>query len=232
MPDPVPGAVLAIGGGLTLIHQMIGLVEMLPPVVGAAGPDNVTTWQSPLTVSAEVVLLQPEAVSVNVNVTLPAETAVTSPLSDTVATDWALLTHVPPDVGDKITNLLPKQIRFLDIETVGAASTVIVPVAFTLPQPPVRGMLYSKVPDAVGVPLMVIVLPAHVAETPAGKPFAPATPSLDMPCAPVVVCVMAVNTVLMQSGGIKGAAVTVFSELTFIDPSAFTLLQPPVNGML
>jgi hypothetical protein len=44
-----------------------------------------------------------------------------------------------------------------------------------------------KIPDAVGVPLMVIVLDAQAALTPAGKPVA-----APMPVAPVVVCVMLV----------------------------------------
>ena len=42
-------------------------------------------------------------------------------------------------------------------------------------------------PDAVGVPLMVIVFDDHVADTPAGKPLAPDMPSFDMPVAPAVV---------------------------------------------
>jgi hypothetical protein len=44
-----------------------------------------------------------------------------------------------------------------------------------------------NVPAAVGVPEMVIVLPAHDALTPAGKPLAPLTPALLIPVAPVVV---------------------------------------------
>jgi len=39
----------------------------------------------------------------------------------------------------------------------------------------------------VGVPEMVITFPAHVAETPAGKPFAHDTPLLEIPVALVVV---------------------------------------------
>jgi hypothetical protein len=60
--------------------------------------------------------------------------------------------------------------------------TTIVPVAFTVPQPPVNGMLYANVPAAVGVPLIVIVLPAHAAVTPDGKPV-----GVPIPVAPVVV---------------------------------------------
>jgi len=45
-------------------------------------------------------------------------------------------------------------------------------------------------PDAVGVPLIVIVLAAQVALTPAGKPFAPDTPLFAIPVAPVVAIVI------------------------------------------
>ena len=75
-----------------------------------AGCVNVTTWQLASTVSAAVVLLQPVVPSVNVNVTVPAATAVTVPLLATVATDGLLLTHVPPLVGDNICDTLPRQI--------------------------------------------------------------------------------------------------------------------------
>lgn len=56
-------------------------------------------------------------------------------------------------------------------------------------------------PDAVGVPLMVMVLDAHVAETPAGNPLAPDTPLLDIPVAPVVAIVMLVKAVLIHKVG-------------------------------
>ena len=79
---------------------------------------------------------------------------------------------------------------------------------------------------------MVIVLDAHVALTPAGKPFAPDTPLFNMPVAPVVVCVMLVSTVLIHSVGEDEAALAVLFGVTMIVPVAFTLPQPPVNGML
>ena len=113
-----------------------------------------------------------------------------------------------------------------------AGVTVIVPVAFTDPQPPVNGMLYVNVPDAVGVPLIVITFDAHVALTPAGNPFAPDTPEFEIPVAPVVVLVMLVNTVLIHSVGFEDAVPAVFAGVTVIVPVAFTDPQPPVNGML
>jgi hypothetical protein len=112
-------------------------------------------------------------------------------------------------------------------ETVLSGVTVIVPVAFTVSQPPVNGMLYVNVPEAVGVPEIVIVSPDQTAVTPAGKPDA-----VPIPVAPVVVCVMLVKLVLIHKVGVVDAAETVFSGVTVIVPVAFSVSQPPVNGML
>ena len=82
-------------------------------------------------------------------------------------------------------------------------------------------------PLAVGVPLIVILLLAHAAVTPAGKPVA-----APVPVAPVVLCVIAVNDVLIHKVGVLEAADTVLFGVTIIVPVAFTLPQPPVNGIL
>jgi hypothetical protein len=79
-------------------------------------------------------------------------------------------------------------------------------------------------PDAVGVPLIVIVLAAHAALIPAGRPVA-----APMPVAPVVVCVMLVIKVLIQGVGDDDAALTVLFALTVMVPVAITVPQPPVN---
>ena len=84
-----------------------------------------------------------------------------------------------------------------------------------------------NVPDAVGVPLIVITLAAHAAVTPAGSPVA-----APMPVAPEVVLVMAVSAVLIQSVGVEDAVPGVFTGETVIVPVAFTAPQPPVKGML
>ena len=81
-------------------------------------------------------------------------------------------------------------------------------------------------PDAVGVPLMVIVFEANEAVTPAGRPVA--TP---IPVAPVVVCVIEVSTVLIQSVGDDEAALTVLFGVTMMVPVALTFPQPPVKGI-
>ena len=83
-----------------------------------------------------------------------------------------------------------------------------------------------NVPDAVGVPLIVIVLEAQAAVTPAGNPVA-----VPIPVANVVVWVISVKTVLIHKVGVVEAAAAVFIE-TVIVPVADTVPQPPVNGML
>ena len=77
-----------------------------------------------------------------------------------------------------------------------------------------------------------MVLEAQVALKPAGKPLPADTPAFKMPVAPVVVCVMLVSTVLRHKDGVDEAALTVLATVTVIVPVAFTLPQPPVNGML
>ena len=84
-----------------------------------------------------------------------------------------------------------------------------------------------KVPDTVGVPLTVMVLAAHAAVTPAGKPVA-----APIPVAPVVVWVMEVITVLIHGVGEEEAAVTVIFGVTVIVPVALAAPHPPDNGML
>ena len=106
--------------------------------------------------------------------------------------------------------------------------TVMVPVAFTVPHPPVNGIVYENVPVAVGVPLIVMVLEDHEAFTPAGKPVA-----VPIPVAPVVVWVITgLMAVLTHNVGLDDAAVTVLTEITVMVPVAFTVPHPPVNGMV
>ena len=79
---------------------------------------------------------------------------------------------------------------------------------------------------------MVMVLEAQVALTPAGKPFAPETPAFEMPVAPVMVWVIFVKAVPMHKVGVVEAAPAVLAAVTIIVPVAFTLPQPPVNGIM
>jgi hypothetical protein len=71
---------------------------------------------------------------------------------------------------------------------------------------------------------MVMVLAAHAAVTPAGRPVA-----APMPVAPEVVCVILVITVLIHKFGEEDAALTVLLAFTVIVPVAVTGPQPPVG---
>ena len=79
---------------------------------------------------------------------------------------------------------------------------------------------------------MVITLAAQCADTPAGNPLAPATPSFAIPVAPVVVIVILVSAVLIHSVGVDDGAPAVLLAVTVIVPVAFTAPQPPVNAIL
>ena len=84
-------------------------------------------------------------------------------------------------------------------------------------------------PDAVGVPLIVITLLAQTAVTPAGNPVA-----VPMPVAPVVVIVIDGVKAVFTISVIGDAVPAVFGvhAETVIVPVAFTLPQPPVKGMV
>ena len=74
---------------------------------------------------------------------------------------------------------------------------------------------------------MVMVLDDQLAVNPAGKSI-----GAPMPVAPVVLWVILVNGELMHNVGVVDAALAVLAAVTVIVPVAFTLPQPPVNGML
>ena len=87
-----------------------------------------------------------------------------------------------------------------------------------------------KVPDAVGVPLIVITSADQDAVTPAGNPVA-----VPMPVAPVVAIVIdGVKAVFTVNVGLDDAVPAVFGvhDDTVIVPIAFTLPQPPVKGIV
>jgi hypothetical protein len=104
--------------------------------------------------------------------------------------------------------------------------TVILPVAFTLPQPPVKGIVYEKV--LVGGPLIVITFADQVAVTPVGKPV-----GVPIPVAPVVDIVIVIGIAQFIGVEYDGVPAVLFGhELTVIFPVAFTLPQPPVKGIV
>ena len=71
----------------------------------------------------------------------------------------------------------------------------------------------------------MIVLAAHVAVTPDGRPVA--TP---IPVAPVVDCVLLIGVLIHNV--VVATGDDVLSGVTTIVPIAFTVPQPPVNGTL
>jgi len=73
---------------------------------------------------------------------------------------------------------------------------------------------------------MVIVLDDQEALTPAGKPVA-----VPIPVAPVVAIVIFVNAVLIHTLGLEEGEPAVLLAVTVMVPVAFTLPQPPVNGI-
>ena len=84
-----------------------------------------------------------------------------------------------------------------------------------------------KVPNSVGVPLIVMVFADQAAVKPVGKPV-----GVPIPVAPVVPCVrFGDRTALIHKVAVI-PGVTVFNGFTIIVPEALTLPQPPVNGIL
>ena len=145
-------------------------------------------------------------------------------------------TKVEPPVAVNITSspaqIVPSSSMRPDrsvtvIEAFGAALIMIVPTALIVPQPPVNGILYVKIPLTVGVPLMVIRFADHDADTPVGRPIA-----VPIPVAPIVLWVIFVSAELIQSVGVEDAKVTVLAGVTTIEPVALKLSQPPIKGIL
>jgi hypothetical protein len=85
-----------------------------------------------------------------------------------------------------------------------------------------------NVPEALGVPKIVIVLPFQEAATPAGSPLAPIVPAFAMPVAPVVVCVILVRAVLIHNVGVVDAVPAVLFAVTVI-VTPFDVAGEPVK---
>jgi len=117
-----PPAVTVATDGLVLtqVPPEVG-VNVNVPSTQTAALETVTTGNG-FTVTDEVVALQ-ELVLVNVKLTEPELTRVTTPPAVTVATDGLVLTHVPPVVGVKV--ILPLiQTDVLETVTTGKGLTV------------------------------------------------------------------------------------------------------------
>ena len=79
---------------------------------------------------------------------------------------------------------------------------------------------------------MVIVLEAQFALIPGGNPFAPKTPELEIPVAPVTAWVILVSAALIHKVGVEEATPTVLFGETVIVPVAFPPPHPPDNKIL
>ena len=77
-----------------------------------------------------------------------------------------------------------------------------------------------------------MALPDQVAETPAGKPFAPDVPELEIPVAPVVVCVIGVKGVLIHKVGVEDAAVAVLFAETVPVNATLTALAAEFDSVI
>jgi hypothetical protein len=128
-----PATVALAGALLTHVPPVEGVKVSVAPTHNVVAVDGVTTGFA-FTVTADVVFLHPVLVWVNVNVTLPAATPVTTPAFVTVANAVLLLAHVPPVVGVGII-VLPAHIDDAGALTVGRGFTVTFVVPAALVQP-------------------------------------------------------------------------------------------------
>jgi len=122
--------VATVGLLLTQVPPAEGLAAIVAPIHNE--DDGVLTTGRAFTVTLEVVLLQPVAVSVKVNVTLPAVNAVINPALVMVAIAGLLLAHVPPAPG--LAVMAEPMHNVADgVLTTGRAFTVILVVVLLQP---------------------------------------------------------------------------------------------------
>ena len=105
--------------------------------------------------------------------------------------------------------------------------TVIVPVAVTVPQPPVRVIVYGNEPETDGVPVIVYAPPTKLPVTPVGRPVIVAV------VVPVTAKVISVIGVLIHKVWLVMASadvnVIVLFGVTVMVPVAMIVPQPPVR---
>jgi len=185
-----PADTPVINPALSIVATAGLLLTQAPPVTGLAvivAPAHnvvagVLTTGKAFTVTLVVVLLHPVAVSVKVNVTLPAVNAVINPALVMVAIAGLLLTHVPPVTGVAVM-VAPAHKDGAVVLTTGSVFTVtlevvlmqpvvvLVKVNVTVPavSPVINpalsivataGLLLTHVPPVEG--LAVMVAPAHI----------------------------------------------------------------------
>jgi len=178
--NPALVMVATVGLLLTQVPPDTGLAVITEPIHNVA--EGVLTTGRAFTVTLDVALLQPVAVSVNVNITLPAVSPVINPALVIVATAGLLLTHVPPvpglavieepihNIGDGVLTtgraftvtldvvlLQPVAVRVKVNVTLPADTAVIKPALVMVA---IAGLLLNQAPPAPG--LAVIVVPTHI----------------------------------------------------------------------
>jgi len=103
--------------------------------------------------------------------------------------------------------------------------TVIIPIDVIAPQPPEVVTEYAKVPETVGVPLIVALGEVQLVVKPAGKP------AIVTPVAPVVEYVILSMAEFTQTVWLFVLAaelsVSVLAAVTVIEPVAVSTPQPP-----
>ena len=129
-PVITPAFVTVATAGLLLVHVPPAAGVRLPVLPTQTAAGDVTTGLA-LTVTEAVVLEQPVAARVNVNVTLPAVMPVITPALVTVAIAGLLLVHVPPAAGVRFP-VLPTHTEAGAV-TLGRALTVTDEVVFEQP---------------------------------------------------------------------------------------------------
>lgn len=155
-PATTPPLVTVATAGLLLTHvpPEVGDKVVVPLPQMAEGPVIVTVGRI-FTVTLPVVLVQPVSVLVNVKVAVPADTPVTTPLFVTEATPGALLTHVPPDEGDKMTVPFPQMELVPTIVATGVSSTVNGSVVLLHPPVAVKVNVTRPADKVVTIPPLV-----------------------------------------------------------------------------
>jgi hypothetical protein len=130
--NPALSIVATLTSLLTQVPPVPGVIDMVDPIHNLL--DGMLTVGRSLMVTKGVVLLQPVAVTVKVNVTEPSEMPVINPASVIVATAGSLLVQVPPVLGLAVMTLPICKVA-AGVLTVGNAFTVTVMLARALSHP-------------------------------------------------------------------------------------------------
>ena len=150
----IPADTPVITPALVTVAMALSLLTQVPPDVGdkvavlpTHNEEGAVTTGKAFTVTDEVVLLQFVVPSVKVKVTVPADTPVITPALVTVAMALSLLTHVPPETGDKVA-VLPTHIDAGAVTTGGEFTVTMKLHDTVLPQSSVAVQVTVWVPTS------------------------------------------------------------------------------------